>query len=136
MKKKLEDYLHLYLGCPMDIGGYLTLERIMGIKQGIGMVDMKMVLRPLSDMTEEEKTALLKINLSIITHRIEFGENYISQNAFGFKGAAEHCAFKSYVFEFNKMDSKEFHFLLSKHFDLFSLIPEGLAIDASKSPVN
>lgn len=124
--KKIEDYIHLYIGQEIETGtGKVTLY---AVKKEIipctnfGMVvlngnithgltwdnECKLILRPLSDMTEEEKNyidELQKIEDEIScpllrVHKTRHGE--------------------------------QLRYLLSKGFDLFGLIDAGLAI--TKTP--
>jgi hypothetical protein len=85
MEKKLEDYQHLY--------------------KGIELIDGKLPLRPLSDMTEDEMTKIEKF----------YGK-------YAGKGLEERL----------NTDAEITRYLLSKHFDLFNLIPERLALDKTK----
>ena len=103
MEKKIEDYLHLYIGreCKYQehneksdwcIGkitpAIITPNRIHSVKP---------ILRPLSDMTEEEKNEYLLTGTDSSTR-----------------------------FEHN---ARRTQYLLSKGFDLFGLIDAGLAIN-------
>jgi hypothetical protein len=124
---ELKDYLHLYLGCEchrmgeVDENDKPTVSTLTGIsyddtqriwwayfennESGYSVVeDVFPILRPLSDMAEEEKKHLLWDNdtQEILAH--------FKNNDAG-------------------MTRNEFLFLLSKHFDLFGLIDGGLAID-------
>lgn len=142
MKKELKDYLHLYLGCEI-IGtyrdasgskGYLTgitnggcdCEIQFILEDGINVEEepyindiaqVKPILRPLSDMTEDE-------------------ENEI-EGEYGSYGLGEKhlCnALKNHDLRYVKKLDEAFgliHYLLSKSFDIFGLIEAGLAIDAS-----
>lgn len=118
--KDIKDYLHLYLGCEI----YDSYNDRTGILKGITkdsvLIDhktswrldfdeVKPILRPLSDMTEEEK--------------IEYGETFKEVKPF-FGG-------DSVYFE----SHETVRWLLSKHFDLFGLIEAGLAIDGTKMKV-
>jgi hypothetical protein len=100
MEKDIKDYLHLYLGCEClgNNGKPYTLKPShfpSNWKEGIN--GHKPILRPLSDMTEEEK------------------KDYNNR-----KQRKGHMA---QVHAYNTL------WLLSKHFDLFGLITDGLAID-------
>ena len=127
--KRIEDYLHLYLGCECitedkkigrlcDIGSDYANEMILlTVRYSDDSDDwdvfnddpkdvtrIKLLLRPLSDMTEEEK------------------------NESGFGTTNKHDAHKfTITTHFETM-----RYLLSKGFDLFSLIESGLAIDKTK----
>jgi len=144
--KDITNYLHLYLGCEVEYIGitngkqlaedkkankdnifYVSnIAEIKGIKRGIlkhieydvkgnfrrckigrkglqshyGSERFKLLLRPLSDMTEKEKQIALHIGLSE-------SDTWIG-------------------------GAKRTDYLLKQGFDLFNLIPEGLAIDKTK----
>lgn len=111
MEKKISDYLHLYLGCDIMIlcykdysgGTYkLTGKIFANIIDNYNPKEdlIKPILRPLSDMTEEEREEL---------NDIELGESSWPTVA----RALAPC----------------FAWMLSKGFDLFGLIESGLAID-------
>lgn len=111
-EKKIEDYLHLYLGCECictnerDIQTLTCVEPVMkkawmitGISYHIDVV--KPILRPLSDMTEEENTIC---------------------NEFVIGCSANDNPNPMY------WTPLQFNYLLKQHFDLFGLIDAGLAI--------
>jgi hypothetical protein len=116
--KKIEDYLHLYIGqkCLVD-GTHGRLNSVSSI-DGTAIVtfgingpeqdntffidDVQLILRPLADMKEEEFKELLWNPAYIHSARIE-----------------------SYT-------PKEFLYLLKQGLDLFELIPNNLAIDKTK----
>lgn len=102
MEKKIEDYLHLYMGCACEIRDgiafivdIITPSTIIGVNERKWKV--KPVLRPLSDMTNEE--------LEHMTDATRRNKSMIYQHA-------ERTAY-----------------LLSQGFDLFGLIESRLAID-------
>ncbi len=119
--KELKNYLHLYLGCRVlrpDMKTVLTISGISGsvihfLEEGkgetYGSVSLaKPILRKLSSITEEEYIFCKK------------------------KGWADGAANKfSYTSAISVYEPDEFLYLLSLHIDLFNLIPESLAIDAS-----
>lgn len=131
MEKRIQDYLQLYLGCEAMYGGYGDPERkimILGVslKDGVqfqfsdnGVIDTdpypgwmsKLILRPLSSMTKEEEVEIVKL-----AYDCENGRPNLKL-AIASAGYPE-----------------VFRYLLSKHFDLFNLIPDGLAIDKTKQP--
>lgn len=125
MKKELKDYLHLYLGCECILDNKET-GKLIGFDSRLHDSDVEMVcftiwidkendwsvynddknferikpiLRPLSDMTEEEKQNIEGTDWSLLP---DSGWEYTAET---------------------------FLFLLSKGFDLFGLIEAGLAID-------
>lgn len=115
-EKKLSDYLHLYLGCEakssegtmtyklssIDVKGRCMFYDGHGNDMWLGN-DFKLILRPLSDMTEEER-------------EIAVGE---------IKRSGSGSVLQSQSWE-------SMRYLLSKHFDLFGLIDAGIAIDKTK----
>ena len=120
--KDIKDYLHLYVGCTLrcDTGFVILMSVIPEIiphtSFGIAVIngsesyrtnlgDYKPVLRPLSDMTEEECNLLgwdYKYQGKIISHRAE------------------------------NLSPEEVRILLKQGFDLFNLIESGLSIDKTK----
>lgn len=114
MKKELKDYLHLYLGCKVETEGAkiktldLTLLDL-AINEKIGLTP---ILRPLSDMSEDEALECWKATDRLHTETLDGWQvvDYYRKNTDFFEAV-------------------EFHYLLSKHFDLFKLIESGLAID-------
>ena len=130
MEKRIEDYLHLYLGCSVMIeqlkydsnntanktvlaGPYKLIS--VGLSQNNRVIKLdgytpvatdtiKPVLRPLSDMTEDEAIDFGWMRLFTLEHFIE-----------------------------KKLYKPEaFAHLLARQFDLLNLIEEGLAMDATK----
>lgn len=127
--KKLEDYLHLYLGCEMwESGGFpweLTPEQLykkLLTGTALGNGTLKPILRSLSDMTEEEVNHCWKILdwSEMITiperRRACLNEEFLDSEE------GRECGWFSFC--------KLLPYLLSKHFDLFGLIESGLAIKA------
>lgn len=120
--KKIEDYLHLYLGCEViymdgNAGYTLNIERLHDILTTGNFLRWKPILRPLSDIVQSDYLELYDI-LNEAEDR-DYGEqsdsykrNYAALNTCGVE-------YKPIVFKY----------LLSKHFDLFNLIGEGLALD-------
>ncbi len=98
MEKNIKDYLHLYLGSKIDtslngttLNGY-WYDRIMNDE-----CDANLILRPLSDMTEEEQKEWQNIRFN---------------SEFKLKPVLTDAEYES------------FRYLLSKHFDLFGLMSQ------------
>ena len=132
MEKKIEDYLHYYIGCFAIYAGHGKEEiiTITGINtatenyspkiyfdfyehdgsdsDGIYWLK-KLILRPLSSMTEDEFNELEK--------QIGFSDDTIFDE-------------NTWRYFDGTLLPEQFHYLLSKGFDLFGLIESGLAIDA------
>lgn len=122
MDKNIKYYLHLYLGCKIfvrDIGGVayedsidgMVVDESVNLKQyGDFYFDepdgamIQLLLRPLSDMTLDEM-AILQID-GLDDLRGNLGDLL--------------------------MKTSDFLMLLHWGFDIFDLIPSGLAIDATK----
>lgn len=120
MKKDIKDYLHLYLGqrIQFEAGEIGKLEGV-DYKHNHVLVtsefhgeseylfsDIKLIIRPLSDMTMDEKLQIdefQKIEDKITCPRL----NNFHMTRHG----------------------EQFRYLLKQGFDLFGLIPEGLTID-------
>jgi len=133
METKTQDYLHLYLGCEVmvesvapfndnnagnsRIKGPFTLVAVGIMEQRVHVkLDgytvtasdiIKPILRPLSDITEEEATECGWMELFTIEH---FAEKKLYRPT-------------------------SFHYLLKRGFDLLDLIETGLAIDKTKGRV-
>lgn len=129
---KLEDVLHFYIGCDIWSEYNNRAEKLIGVERSVDgetivathykvryrydISEIKPILRPLSDMTEDE------INYGVST----WGEDFVDY----YNGVGEGMRFceglpvkDAVVF---------FMWLLSKRFDLFSLIESSQAIDATK----
>jgi|SRR5688572_19579759 len=112
--RDIKDYLHLYLGggCQATYSGksfqphgVINTEKLYQVMIGV-ITDIKPILRPLSDMTEEEKEEF---------EELQYDDNVITLHKYG-------TIVQTYVPEI-------FRRMLQMQFDLFNLIPEGLAID-------
>ncbi len=124
----LTRFLPLYLGCDIRFSRpsgasieKLTAADLNDIETGfISLSLIKPILRPLSSMTKEEaKEFLGDAGIKAFIYEIAEG---------GIKYLEDEDAGAEYLF-FSAIDPQRFHWLLSKHFDLFNLIPSGLAID-------
>jgi hypothetical protein len=126
--ENIKDYLHLYLGCKFihntqkgifELSGFNLYS---GFAQNSLVVEtfpigtIKLILRPLSDMTDDEAWQ--------IWGKIPRNRDHGVTNP--------KCALTDRTFHFNwplhnwSIAVKE---MLALHFDVFNLIPEGLAID-------
>jgi hypothetical protein len=151
--KKIEDYLHLYLPVRVELnnGGskvynrtavavgnmddeyrYVTLRLGKGAKSFTHSIlfsepdRIKPILRPLSDMTEDERTILCLATFPDYKQANDIRkheEGYMFRNENGIK-----C-----YMSMNHFNPILFIWLLKNHFDLFGLIEAGLAIDKTKT---
>lgn len=127
MIKDIKNYLHLYLGCEVEVtdeseswtktltgfetrdnGSYTAWCNITGYNSHNGY-SVKPILRPLSDMTEEEKEEL---------EEYQYDDNVVTLEKYG-------TVIQSYV-------PIIFERMLEMQFDLFGLIEAGIAIDKTK----
>jgi hypothetical protein len=140
-RMKLQDYLHYYLGAAFitnNSEGEVNPKTIQFIYPMIEKnKGVQLVLRRLEDMTQEEAIALVKlvvhedeyINVTTYRHNltndlmVQWGLLTPKQRADDvasyFNATGERC-----------WSGDQFNYLLKQHFDLFSLIPAGLAVDA------
>lgn len=125
MKKKIEDYVHLYIGQQIQSwwGDIREIETIIGvagdkiildvddddIRSSIDMSfkqkkgkEVKLILRPISDTSEDEQEM--------------FAEEQLD----------------NYSFEETRFTISQIKFLLDNGFDLFGLIEDGLAVAKTK----
>lgn len=116
--KKLKDYIHFYLGCECLIGDKKEIDYIQMVNEtglsvctGTNKNDIQLwyktssckpILRPLSDMTEEENKEAMKMYYVDDVELLPW---------------------------FSKQHFELTRWLLSKHFDIFGLITDGIAID-------
>jgi hypothetical protein len=123
MEEELKDYAPLYLGCQVldeqnvirvlrgvDIHGCCTLSyNNVGEETDIPIGGIQLLLRPISDMTDEEAAECGNLDYDFSSEP--------DLNIWNWK-------------DFDTLNSSnQFIYLLSKHFDLFGLIESGLAID-------
>lgn len=122
MNKKLQDYLHLYLGCEMKHQSFQANVILKGVTItgfSVGFKDddarfntlhenCKLLLRPLSDMRAAE---LLEVESMLPVDEAIEEEDVIKM-----LGQSAECT----------------RWLLAKSFDLFGLIESGLALDKTK----
>jgi len=127
MEKKIEDYAPLYMGCNIStreeqfnspglklIGisdmGFQVRDEGIKLSYYVSPNDCKLILRPLSDMTDEEKKVIDWDMAGSMDH---------------------HCSRALIDNDYYALDIREypqiFLYLLSKGFDLFNLIESKLA---------
>jgi hypothetical protein len=111
---QIKDYLHLYWGCEVFLdqlnstaivctGLFENLDdKLFDINQ------VKLILRPISDMTDAEKDEL--------------------DNGFEFEKKYGHDSLDLKL----ELRAEQIKYLLSRHLDIFNLIPAGLALDSTK----
>lgn len=156
MEKKCKDYLHLYLGCyglhgeqRVYISGFNIVQNMISNVCGeetISGDEIKLILRPLSDMTIEEGAWCLKetffehvdypikdFKLTLVgdgNPRISIDNDWFTESlTFGNKRGSIWSTDKNSANV--KIQPKLFVYLLSKGFDLFGLIEKGEAIDCT-----
>jgi hypothetical protein len=142
MKTKLEDVIHLYLKCWCEVSNSRNNDVSDGrwaLDCGIlemaltGRGTVKPILRKLETMTEEEAKEVVKIetaprfqatiDICEVTDKAVW---YIDGSRFQADGVDE---LQDLYFYFGQLSSNQFRYLLSRSFDLFGLIPAGLAIE-------
>lgn len=137
MKKELKDYLHLYLGCEVRTIDYYGKEwkqqlltpqlysELFHTGHFSYQVEfIKPILRPLSDMTEEEK---VKVYLWEYANN-ESGELVKNDSDRDFFVVKNEHGMRCYV-NLHHFSAETTRKLLKAGFDLFGLIESGLAID-------
>jgi hypothetical protein len=160
MKKEIRDYLHLHLGCEcaMTRDNYLLphpvllspslLSEYLQAYCLIGGIELKLILRHLSSITKDEMKQLWTIVFNRpfgINGDIRFYDSLAKESKpkdisrwvlwSGVERLGIELDGKIWAdsdlqhWRFNQHEVTRF--LLSKHFDLFGLIPAGLAIDAT-----
>ena len=149
--KQFSEVAHLYIGCEVEFGfeGRKKIGKLVGKVEPFGWQVFypskvlvpyhnvkgklfKPLLRPLSDMTEEEAVELAKLSEyepdfnDVKIERNKYNDiivswqgNNESREVFNSTGELFYCA-------------EQFVYLLSRSFDLFGLIESGQAIDKTK----
>jgi hypothetical protein len=136
---KWKDIAHLYLGCEclVETGIETQPIKLTGIsydegelwchfentETGYALVeDVKPILRPLSDMTEEERRVLILERYSVSN---TLTKSWIDNNVMYFETTGFTQGGKFYI---NEYTPDIFLYLLSRHFDLFNLLDTNQAI--------
>jgi len=167
MEKKLIDYIHFYIGQPCVNSWFAETHDMYDngwILAGVDKMSAKpykldnsddftwskevlVILRPLSDMTEEEAIALYcsepwhhvsksYIKQAVIKENVKGHQpNIIEIDHAGPSGSSGYCMGTDLLY-LNKLSARQFAFLLSRGFDLFGLIESGLALDKTKREGN
>lgn len=140
-EKNIKDVIHLYLGCEVEYGyeGRTRIGKLVGNDERYGwqIFDpgrpfapyhhvrvglLKLLLRPLSSMTEEElKEWIGPASVNFTEHYCKKKLREISSSIYGLF---------NYIGFYGNYNS--IPWLLSKGFDLFGLLDAGLAVDATK----
>jgi hypothetical protein len=123
MEKKISDYLHLYLGCDLYTGtGKVKLVAVQ--KEAIPCCEFRIIVLNGNVTHEAKNVKLLLRRLSSMSEK-ELQE--CGNMVYDFSDDPELNNHKPQDFEI--CAPEQFHYLLSKGFDLFGLIDSGLAID-------
>lgn len=139
-----KDVAHLYLGCILQRGGIITAGLLDAANKAEfdAYADFKPILRPISDMKEQEMKELYPIVFGKSFH----GDNITLRDAGGkqerwvlWSGVDRLFIYKdgdigadSDLHYFGVHQASVTVFLLSNGFDLFGLIESGQAIDKTK----
>jgi hypothetical protein len=119
------NYLHLYLGCEVELerGNYKFPHTVVMdidlLKEALNVeVDVKLVLRPLTSMTQKEAEAF----------GMMYEEGQFRTDVLEF----DSCIGLGYYYLDTNSAAERIRGLLSAQFDIFGLIEAGLAIDKTK----
>ncbi len=154
MNKKIEDYLHLYIGCEAHTGHGkvqivgVHIDNFNGIKDAvvlngnvthrIPIIELKLILRPLSDINFDEAKILFSLpqNAELVKIKAyprskEFDYKWKSaelpNNPDGFSYSGVGLTTSTPVA--SKHSPEKTKYLLDCGFDIFGLIEAGLAIE-------
>ena len=150
-QERLKEVIHLYLGCEVEVttSSATFKGKLVGLffdqwKMPNGPMELtfqvciddhiyhlykakicKLILRSLDDMTEEEAIELYNHIFPDVPRDDRFKANIIKsqidKNGFYYEGRVSMQDFTEW-----------FRWCLGKHFDLFNLIPDGIAINAKE----
>lgn len=140
--KDIKEYLHLYIGCECkftDAGQIKTgVLSSIDLEESFAMVDVENdgrfnpkyeevepILRPLASMTDEEFNEFI-----LLFAPEEINNESAKKSSFDILKRDGIKAIRFGEDNEPKVVFEMFRWILSKHFDIFNLIPEGLAIDA------
>lgn len=156
MTKTLKDFAPYYVGCDLLRPDGKTILQIYGVQDSLfihrenneltysGMTGSKLILRPISSMTDEEKKDIYSIifkrpfpstgDIIFMKASRKSAERWILMTGVDRVGI-EHdgdvwadCDLNNYKFNPHEVT----RYLLSKGFDIFGLIESGLAVDKTK----
>ena len=133
MEKTFKEVAHLYLGCTikgLSHGEWFLSPSILAREQNSEgeFLYSKPILHRLEDMTDKDAIELVSLWSDIFLNVEKKDVRYKKLN-FEFNYASSRRVRTEQV-DFCKLNSNQFLFLLSKHYDLFNLIDNGHAIDA------
>ena len=141
MEKKLIDYAHYYLGGEVLLDSQHWEDNTVDTFNGIRLSEIesgfnhRLVLRPIMDMTEQEARDMVMAHPFYGKHETMHWEYYRRAVHFKVIYTGQSRRWCKQIAERGETP-EQFKYLLSKGFDLFNLIPEGLAIDATKFDIN
>lgn len=147
MNKKIEDYLPYYIGqdiqtsdgsilkiASVHYGGWVNASGFLAdgkqrVLKGY-LSDEKLRLRPLSSMTKEEAKEV--VNRQFKSWNAPIYERHSTLCIDVKFPAHEPNKFTYTQIDFDRLSPSAMHYLRKQGFDLFGLIPEGLAVDKTK----
>jgi hypothetical protein len=152
----IKDYLHLYIGCEVISTGGKHMGKLVGVSVNQATINpldhfdprvtppqyLKPILRPLSDMTEEEAKHFFGLSDNAEVYcKVNHGNHtefmYKWQDSEAIYDTRDGKSYSSIALTHDRhllpTSSDGFLFLLSKYFDLFGLIDAGLALDATQT---
>ncbi len=160
MKKELKDYIHYYLGCPLNIltgqyshyvGAKVTgvhndlvyfEDQPLGSKEkyygNCGIDNVQLLLRQLSDMTDEEAIAVAKLGEPLIEYTHEeidvIRDSYMIQVLWSDDGEPHRFMIqlrKKFLTHQTPIYNYQYitAYLIKQGFDMFDLIEAGLAVE-------
>lgn len=140
------NYLPFYLGCDCLLESeanskepnirklrsvpflFGELHAEFGDNTAYGMNEVKLMLRPLTNITEDEmkEFLLIEYNIANTLKRVTISSSgrFLSYETTGFFGNGE--------YDMTRLSALQTLYLLSKGFDLFGLIEKNVAVDATK----
>ena len=135
LTKKIEDYLPYYIGQdiqipPKEEGAKFDVMQLTYEKFKYDLSNVKLYLRPLSSMAEEEAKEVIKRQFRSWVKPIYEGHSSLCIDV---KFQSE--GFNKFTYtqiDYDRISPDSVHYLLKQGFDLFGLIEAGMAVDKSK----